>query len=684
MSQLLKTSFQQSATILAEYWPLSGFIANNPLWDCTNKPFWQMINMFAQESAADKILVSQQATDVEFQPAIEWVKHRYLQDVLALFADLAKQPLIQQQGKNVFSIWCKVKHQDFTLNTDDDYYSIMQQLLDNLAIPSQYHGDYLVAIWRQIYGIASLTKWLNCHPGNPWLQFECKLEALVVIWLWYEKQLTNKLPQQAKAENPIEERGDDKTENYLTRQEVEYQKELFEQLIQNTKKEKQQVEAQMIFCIDTRSEPLRRHLEQQGNITTYGYAGFFGFGFKCKQPTNTISFQCPALISPEQQVTIKQKLSVWLKLQRNMSKAISITKKQLLAPFNLFEIVGFAYVLNYICRTFLPDWFAKLNHQRFDKLVKRLKVDLDSNETEHAAVAGFNLLKTIGLTTNFAPSVILCGHQSLSSNNPFAASLDCGACGGNSGMLNAIVACEWLNKVEVRQKIAALGIVIPEKTKFVAAVHLTTYDKIHLFADMPRLKSVFTRACYQVVQEKLQRYPMLNSLKRRQYDWAQLIPEYGLLNNAALIIAPRRVTYSLNLQGRVFLHSYDEQLDSDNSILESILLAPMVVAHWINMQYYFSSQLPHLFSAGNKAIHNIVPNLGVIEGNASDLKIGLPIQSFRYRGNNLHQPLRLTVVIYADIAKVKTVISKHNKLQQLIENQWLFIFCHQQGEFMRL
>lgn len=165
------------------------------------------------------------------------------------------------------------------------------------------------------------------------------------------------------------------------------------------------------------------------------------------------------------------------------------------------------------------------------------------------------------------------------------------------------------------------------------------------------------------------------ALRVRSNDWAQTRPEWGLANNAAFIAAPRSRSQAIDLDGRCFLHDYQWQNDGDNSILELIMTAPMVVANWINMQYYASTVDNARYGSGNKVLHNVVGgHIGVFEGNGGDLRIGLPMQSLHDGHDWVHTPLRLSVFIEAPRERIEAVIARHEVVRQLVEHQWLGLF----------
>jgi uncharacterized protein YbcC (UPF0753/DUF2309 family) len=101
----------------------------------------------------------------------------------------------------------------------------------------------------------------------------------------------------------------------------------------------------------------------------------------------------------------------------------------------------------------------------------------------------------------------------------------------------------------------------------------------------------------------------------------------------------------------------------------------MVVASWINLQYYGSTVNNRVFGSGNKVLHNVTGTIGVLEGNAGDLKTGLPWQSVHDGKRFVHEPLRLNVLIEAPIEAITGVIAKHQTVRDLVENRWLHLFA---------
>lgn len=110
------------------------------------------------------------------------------------------------------------------------------------------------------------------------------------------------------------------------------------------------------------------------------------------------------------------------------------------------------------------------------------------------------------------------------------------------------------------------------------------------------------------------------------------------------------------------LHIFDMDINARTFILACVFIAVMSKS----AQFPF----PIIYGSGNKMLHNVLSGLGVMEGNFSDLKIGLPWQSIAFRDKILHEPLRLLVIIYAPKLLVESLLSQHPSIKALFTGQW--------------
>ena len=604
--------------------------------------------------------------------------------------------------------------------------------LQQLAVPPAAIGDYLFAALLSVGGWAGWTRYLrwqaelkNGHDDSirDLLAIRIALDALLYK-VRHSEALETRWRQAMTALATPATRADSGLQVDAVLQtafEIRYQRQLVASLtaapLPSTRRDRPAVQA--VFCIDVRSEIFRRALETIAPaVQTLGFAGFFGILMEylpfgaietkrhlpilfnpsyriCEQPSGADAQEAATLVAKRH--TRMQVSNAWKTFKTSASSCFTFveTAGLLYAPKIFGDSMGWTRPV--------PHPESKgLDTPVYQRLGPKLTTAEHGQggtaacsgipETDRPAVAEF-ALRNMGLIRNFARLVILVGHGSATTNNPQATGLDCGACAGQTGEASARIAVALLNDSQTRRGLADRGVVIPADTYFIAGLHITTTDEVHLFdtaavppshaGELTELRRWLDSAGQMT---RMERAALLGTgdlppskinaeMRRRTRDWAQVRPEWALAGNAALIAAPRARTERLNLAGRAFLHDYNWREDSQFSTLQLIMTAPMVVANWINLQYYGSMVDNRRFGSGNKVLHNVVGgSIGVLEGNGGDLRVGLPLQSLHDGARWMHEPLRLNVFIEAPRTAIDDVIARHGMVRDLIENAWLHLF----------
>ena len=546
--------------------------------------------------------------------------------------------------------------------------------------------------------------------------------------------------------------------------------------------------AQALFCIDTRSERIRRQLEDVGDYQTFGIAGFFGVPVSFMELGKGSEIHlCPVILTPKNLVpeitaaTRQDDAAVTA-----LEKAMHELKESILTPFVTVEAIGLLFGFDMIGKTIAPQTYNRwrkslhpekpfsrllvdklsreqadsiiravqrtvivkaleqefglspeqvtddiirslresalghqptpancadtigLNAEQAEAFIERLRTayriddSFAHHQLERLGRIGFTVdeqvnyvtqaLNSIGLTEQFSRFVLLVGHGSSSENNPYESALDCGACGGNHGLVSAKVLAQMANKRPVRRILLAHGIDIPDDTWFLPAYHDTTTDEIQLhnlelippshLVYIDRLRNGLTAASRLCAAERvptlepnpartLEPSVAFSRARRNSMDWSQVRPEWGLSQNLYFVIGRRHLTEQTKLNGRAFLHSYDYRIDPKRRLLENILTGPLVVGQWINMEHYFSAVDNERFGSGSKVNHNVAGRFGVMTGNLSDLRTGLPSQTVLKDGQPYHEPMRLITVIEAPFEHAWKAVDGVVTVKNLVQNAWI-------------
>lgn len=454
---------------------------------------------------------------------------------------------------------------------------------------------------------------------------------------------------------------------------------------------------QAVFCIDERECSIRRHLEYVApQCTTLGAPGFFGVEFYFKQQgAKFIDKLCPAPVTPK--YLIKE-----FGHAHHSSKDIFYSKSSyglttgLLSTFTL----GALAIKSLFQVNFKPKMSASIS-DAFSHMNKDSQLSVenkDINDIEDGLQIGFtidemlirveNFLRGIGLIKDFAKNIYIVAHGSSSANNPHHGAHDCGACSGRPGCVNARVFAIMANHPSVRLLLKENGIIIPETTQFIAAMHDTASDLIAYYDDGQlniensvlhiEVKKAFEDALDLNAKERSRRFSSINTnqsiekirkdIENRSVSLFEPRPELGHGTNSLAIIGRRSMTRGLFLDRRAFLNSYDYQTDLDGYFLAKVMAPIGIVCGGINLEYYFSRVDNVKLGCGTKLPHNVNGLIGVTNSSDGDLRPGLPWQMIEP-----HDPVRLLVIVEHFPEIVLKVIQSNEAMYEWYKNEWVHI-----------
>lgn len=456
---------------------------------------------------------------------------------------------------------------------------------------------------------------------------------------------------------------------------------------------------QAIFCIDEREDSLRRHIEfVDQKSETLGCPGFFGVEFYF-QPEKGKFYEklCPAPVTPKYLIKEHD-----VQTDREHEILYHENTHTFIRGFITTLSLGFWAAVRLVSNLFNPRMSPAISNA-FAHMNIHGKLTIENKspaDTENGLQIGFTieematrvegLLRGIGLIKNFSSLVYVVAHGSSSANNPHHGAHDCGACSGRPGSVNARVFAFMANHPKVRAILATKGLLIPDTTQFVGALHDTAADEMAFYDEHiiskenlihhEQNKISFENALDLNAKERSRRFASIDitrdikhvrkAIKQRSVSLFEPRPELGHGTNALCFVGKRSLTKGLFLDRRAFMNSYDYTTDPDGTILLGVMRPLPPVCGGINLEYYFSRVDNQKLGAGTKLPHNVVGLIGVANSSDGDLRPGLPLQMIE-----VHDPVRLLILVEHFPEVVLNTIKSDPGLYPWFEKGWVHLMA---------
>ncbi len=649
------------------------------------------------------------------QPMLFRLLASFLDQGIAVFKMPHTDGSFWQAIKNIESESCislfRSKRKDILRILDLDPIDVILFCLDKIVGNSKFYSQYLLEMCLEHPGWSGMVGVIEDHPRSLNYKREIKFVEVVALELVFEldfawSEIKKGFAPLCMYYNPSP-LSEEVTVHELVLEALQeayewtYFRQALAMLIQrelplNLKiPSPPLVKYQVMTCIDDRSCSLRRHLEDLSErIETFGTAGFFGLEFYYQEGgTRWPSKLCPPTIQPD--VLIKENLNT---KKNKFDPLLAGTSQTFFGGWISSYLLGVWSGIRLVMSVFNPKintaTSSSLIHSSESSEFKYLKT---SDVRENGLQVGFQhyemaeriarTLKSIGIK-EFSPIVLILGHGSTTTNNPHFAAYNCGACSGRPGSINARLFATMANLPEVRELLKDQGVEIPMGTTFISGIHDTTRDEVKFFVPtgvskevssyIKELHSLFLKALERNAKERTKRFDSISSevsaekahlhVVQRSVSICETRPELNHASNCMAIIGRRQLTKNIFLDRRAFLNSYDPYKDGNGEILSQILSAVIPVCGGINLEYYFSRVDNQFFGAGTKLPHNVVGLIGVSNGTEGDLKTGLPYQMI-----DLHEPMRLMVVVEQTPEIIKRALSQVPQISNWVNNNWIHL-----------